>query len=109
MPRLRRGTEPRGRRIQVYLTAAESEAIEKDASERQMGISRFIRMLALANRPIPSAEVMVLAEELRRIGVNLNQIARQLNQLRIGELEEAWFAELIGAVHETRCRVLGAS
>lgn len=94
-------------RVQVYLTQDEADALIAASRARQMGLSRFVRMLALANRPVPSAATMALAEELRRIGVNLNQIARQLNQFQIGELDRGWFADLISAVHEVRCRVLG--
>lgn len=65
--------------FRVRLTAAERELLDAKAAEAGCTLSQLLRAAALRYR-LPSAPVTREAvNELHRIGLNLNQIARHLN------------------------------
>ena len=76
----------KGRLINVRVTDAEHSAIEEAAKSAGMSVSAFFRSLLLEGagvRPILTAEdrliMAALLEDMRMIGINLNQVARALN------------------------------
>ena len=74
-------------RITIRLTEYEYQVLKKECQLSQLSVSEYIRRLLL-NREIPIYPVIIhdeheILEELRKInkvGNNLNQIARHLNQ-----------------------------
>lgn len=77
-------SERRTNLLPVRLTPAERLRIEKDALGAGLTASDFVRTQALKKgRPVVRETVTLdpaVFDELRRIGVNLNQIARRANQ-----------------------------
>lgn len=76
----------KGRLINVRISDAEHSAIEEAAKSAGMSVSAFFRSLLLEGagvRPILTAEdrliMAALLEDMRMIGINLNQVARSLN------------------------------
>jgi hypothetical protein len=76
----------KGRLINVRVSDAEHSAIEEAAKSAGMSVSAFFRSLLLEGagvRPILTAEdrliMAALLEDMRMIGINLNQVARSLN------------------------------
>lgn len=76
----------KGRLINVRVSDAEHSAIEEAAKSAGMSVSAFFRSLLLEGagvRPILTAEdrliMGALLEDMRMIGINLNQVARSLN------------------------------
>lgn len=70
----------RTNRIEIRVNEEELQKIKKDASERKMMLARFIRTSVLSGTPptIPQAN-LDLIYQLKKIGNNLNQIAREIN------------------------------
>ena len=74
--------ERRTRTLGVRLTAGEAEALGEQARAARLSLGAYVRRRALGQRVRVLEERRLGAEEMRelnRIGVNLNQIARQLN------------------------------
>lgn len=76
----------KGRLVNVRVTDAEHSAIEEAAKSAGMSVSAFFRSLLLEGagvRPILTADdrliMAALLEDMRMIGINLNQVARSLN------------------------------
>jgi uncharacterized protein (DUF1778 family) len=79
----------KGRLINVRVSDAEHSAIEEAAKSAGMSVSAFFRSLLLEGagvRPILTAEdrliMAALLEDMRMIGINLNQVARSLNAVK---------------------------
>ncbi len=74
------------KKILVRLTEAEKQEIEKDAKQSQLSVSRFLVRSGVGDGcGIDPAERELREQaiyELRRVGVNLNQIAYALNAAR---------------------------
>jgi hypothetical protein len=75
------GSVGRTRRLEVRLTAAELDELRARAKEAKARPSVYVRACVLGRVPrvIPSIDEDI-ARELARIGNNLNQIARRLNE-----------------------------
>jgi hypothetical protein len=81
------GSRPRtGARIMVRLTAAETAAVDGEAAimglRRATWIAALVRSRVLGQPTFARPDTLLLTgvrSELRRIGVNVNQIARALN------------------------------
>ncbi|WP_114217120.1 plasmid mobilization relaxosome protein MobC [Ochrobactrum sp. 3-3] len=78
--------EIKDRMVHARVSADEYTAIEKAAKSADMTVSGFFRSLILEGagvRPILTNEdravMALLLEDMRAIGVNLNQVARSLN------------------------------
>ncbi|MER8967301.1 MobC family plasmid mobilization relaxosome protein [Mesorhizobium sp. M0808] len=76
----------KGRMVHVRVSADEYAAIEKAAEAADMTVSGFFRSLIIEGagaRPFLTEEdrlvMALLLEDMRAIGVNLNQVARALN------------------------------
>lgn len=83
---VRRAASRKDKVVRMRLSADELAAIEKAASAADMTMSAFMRSLLLEGagvQPMLSGEdrtVMgLLADEMRAVGSNLNQLARSLN------------------------------
>lgn len=83
MSRPRLETEVRrDAQLRVRLTAGELAALQAEAAQTGIAFPDFVRQRALTGRVVVDRGRTLDAEtwrELRRIGVNLNQIARFLN------------------------------
>ena len=68
----------------VRVTQAELHSLQEQAEAVRLSPSEFIRQRVLSGRITPprSPAQASLIAELNRVGVNLNQIARQLNRGR---------------------------
>lgn len=77
---------PDGRtQLNVKLSSREAEAIRARAKARGVTVSAYVCRAALADGPTPApaadaGQLRDLYAELRRIGNNLNQIARAMNK-----------------------------
>ncbi|NKL21107.1 plasmid mobilization protein [Rhizobium leguminosarum] len=81
--------EKKDRTVHVRVTADEHAAIEKAAEGADKTVSNFFRSLLLEGagvRPILTTDdrlvMAALLEDMRMIGINLNQVARALNSGR---------------------------
>jgi len=75
--------ERRTQQVTLWVNSGERRAIEERASAAGLSIPAYIRRRAVSDHlPIASPLRLGVAEyrEVRQIGVNLNQIARALNQ-----------------------------
>lgn len=98
-------------RLTVRLQPPDRTRLEEDASAAGLPPTTYAAGLIRAGLGAPfdlggafTASAAGIAEELRRCGVNLNQVARALNEARAVRDEEVLtaVAELIAAVEETR-------
>ena len=91
-----RGKTNRNRWVSFRLTEKEALVLEARAKRVGQGVSRYSRMALLGDETEQEAEVFghqegvanshevkILVEQVRRVGVNLNQIAKQLHALRL--------------------------
>ncbi|MEA1844741.1 plasmid mobilization protein [Agrobacterium tumefaciens] len=88
-----------GRQVNVRFSEAEYQALNAAAQNAGMTVSAFFRSLSLEGagvRPIfndkDRAILFLLHEDMRKIGVNLNQVARSLNAGRVVDPEEVKIA-----------------
>jgi hypothetical protein len=76
------------KKVLVRLTEAEKRTVEKNAKQSQLSVSRFLARSGVGDeRGLDPAERELREQaiyELRRVGVNLNQIAYALNAARRG-------------------------
>lgn len=86
-------------RINFRLSGPEYSAVQQAAAKAGMTVSAFFRSLSLEGagvRPIfndkDRAILSLLHEDMRKIGVNLNQVARSLNAGRVVDPEEVKIA-----------------
>lgn len=95
----------RDRQLNIALHQSEVEALQARADARGMRLVDFARANLLAMRAasmsvvLPSKLERLNLEQLKRIGNNLNQIARQLNAL--GQVVPDELAETLKAVRQT--------
>ena len=66
-------------RLQIRLTSTEKEMLFQKASESRMTVSDYIMALLEKKRIIDTKKLAALIIEIRRIGVNINQIAAVAN------------------------------
>lgn len=86
---VRRTASRKDKVVRMRLSAEELAAIEKAASAADMTMSAFLRSLLLEGagvQPLLAGEDRVvmgfLADEMRIVGANLNQLARAMNSRR---------------------------
>lgn len=94
--------------FRIRLTAAERAELDAKAAAAGVTLSRLVRAAALRYR-LPQAPVTVaMVRELQAIGINLNQIARQLNTT--GELaDHAALRDATALLKATLSEVLDAA
>ena len=82
-------SELRTNPVNIGLTAPEKDFLQKQADASQKTITDFMRSAAL-NKPIAVIQSPVpdrdLKNEIRRIGVNIHQLVRDLNMNKIRSL-----------------------
>jgi type II secretory pathway component PulF len=92
MKKEKRKREKRETEIKIRLTAKEREEIRELAREEGLTVSEYIRKQALKRQAEEQAKLEMerqLVYQVRRIGINLNQMAKSLNILRKkGKLED---------------------
>jgi predicted DNA binding CopG/RHH family protein len=69
----------RSKRITVRFSEEELRRLEKLAGQTHMKISTFLRGAVLKHKIVSKTDMDTI-RELKKIGVNLNQIARHMNQ-----------------------------
>ena len=71
----------RTRRLGVYFTESELEALREKAAEARLSMGEFIRKSVADKeiKPSPPADIQRLTREIHRIGNNLNQLLRNFN------------------------------
>lgn len=72
--------EKRTARLELRLTFEEKEKLSKMAQERGKTIAQFIRELVINDKLVTKTDIQTVIE-LKRIGNNINQIAKQINQI----------------------------
>jgi hypothetical protein len=84
MPRPKKDTEERRSEALAFrLTPAERLRVEQAAIEAGLSASEYARELTLKGRVVMEQRIALdpaVFDQLRRIGVNLNQLARVVNQ-----------------------------
>ena len=97
----------RDNRIQLRLSDTELAAFDQKVQKCGMSREAYIRALISGITPTerPSAEVYDLLMELRRIGLNINQIAAKANST--GEIDSTRFQEEADALRELRNKIVG--
>lgn len=78
------GDFSKGARINVRLSAAERDALRRRAELAGVTVSEYVRRRALSDDDrtvvyVDESELKKLFVQLRRVGSNLNQCARELN------------------------------
>lgn len=78
------GDFSKGARINVRLSAAERDALRRRAELAGVTVSEYVRRRALSDGDravvyVDESELKKLFVQLRRVGSNLNQCARELN------------------------------
>ena len=66
--------------IKIRLTEAEKEQLLQRSKEEGKSLSSFIRESALKGRSMSKTDVQMIYE-LRKIGANINQLAKHINTL----------------------------
>src|SRR5579872_5573344 len=105
MARPRKTAPKLTRRVIVRVSEEDHARIRANAKDAGLGVSEFVRRLALDGQVVvrqQSAYGMSLAFQLRRIGVNLNQLTRVANE--DGEVPEE-LARVCGQVERILDRV----
>ena len=78
-------TDRRTEQVNLRLSPVELARLSEKADRASTNVTAFVRAAALG-RPVPVRETGSLAfedrQELRRIGVNLNQIAKRMNEYK---------------------------
>ena len=72
----------RNQTMTVRLTAAEKDAITRNAAKARMSLTDYIVASSLLTEIHVAEDTRPLLTELKRIGNNLNQIARKVNSKR---------------------------
>ena len=69
--------------ITLWLDEDEKKKLNDNASKTGLSISSYLRSLIVGYKPkeLPSDDLYELLNQIRRIGNNLNQIARKANAL----------------------------
>ena len=70
--------EKRTARLELRLTFEEKEKLSKMAQERGKTIAQIIRELVINDKLVTKTDIQTVIE-LKRIGNNTNQIAKQIN------------------------------
>lgn len=89
--------------LPVRLSTQELEQIERAAKEAGLSLSRYVAKTITQGRYPPTLKdkegLFSIRFQLEKVGVNLNQIARQLNALALGTTEKVpALSEIRGAV-----------
>jgi len=77
--------EQRAEQVSIRLSPVELATLRSKANTAETSVTAFVRSAALGKRVTvtqSTAPDFITRNELRRIGVNLNQIARSLNEGR---------------------------
>lgn len=97
-------------KVDCYFSPAERTHLQAKASQVGLGLSAFIREVALG-KPIKALPT-INAEcwgELARVAANLNQIAHHLNEGRAHGVDSSVIAELLEQVQALRRELVGAA
>lgn len=76
--------ENRDKRIYVRLSKSEKEKLIKRAKAEGVSLSTYLRKSMLGERIVSKTDVQTVFE-LKKIGTNLNQLAKNINTLPVNE------------------------
>lgn len=91
--------------LTIRLTAAEKDAIVRNASKARMSLTDYIVTSSLLTEIHVAEDTRPLITELKRIGNNLNQISMKINA---GAFQSYNFQEVIEMqknIYEELCRI----
>lgn len=83
--------EKRSELLKAYVTPAEADLIKVNCSLAGLSISDFLRSLALDKEIKPVAnpdDLKSIRAEIGKIGGNINQIAKKVNEGKVDRLDE---------------------
>lgn len=97
-------------KVDCYFSPAERTNLQAKASQVGLGLSAFIREVALG-KPIKALPTINAERwsELARTAANLNQIAHHLNEGRIHGIDASLIAELLEQVQALRRELVGVA
>ena len=85
-------------KVSVRLSKEERDYIEKKSKQKHISVSEYIRICCQAPPPVTRKEFleikMELIYQLRKIGVNINQIAKKYNEHNYVEPSEELLCKL---------------
>ena len=87
-------------RLQVRLSSTEKEKLFQKASEARMTVSDYIVSLLEKRRIIDTTKMASLIVEIRKIGVNINQIAAVANTQKFVN------REMLSKVHQDKKEII---
>ncbi len=93
--------EARSEILRFRVTPAERERIENKAYSSYRIVSKYLRDCALGKEIFVVEGVDSLARELRRIGTNLNQIAKAVNAGNLSAVDLTGMTEEVRAVWQS--------
>jgi hypothetical protein len=73
----------------LYLSEKEKRELERRADAAGLSVNEYLRRKALGGKSVQAKTDQKTRSELRSIGINLNQLARQANQGNLEEVAEA--------------------
>lgn len=77
--------------LRARLSKSEKELIDKRAKALGISLSAFLRKSLLGEQIVSKTDVQTVFE-LKKIGVNINQLARHLNTLPVEEIRNSLFS-----------------
>lgn len=86
-------TEKRTKRVNIRFTEAEYEQLKLVQEKSNAHFATYLRKAALGQKIVCHTDALTLSQ-VRKIGVNINQIAKALHDRRRGLIEEEMLQEL---------------
>ena len=99
------GNRKRDKTLTVRLTAAEKDAIVRNAASARMSLTEYIVAASLLTEIHVAEDTRPLITELKRIGNNLNQIAAKINAGAFTSYNFREVIEMQKAVYEELYRI----
>lgn len=82
----------RTKEVMLWLTEDEYNTLKKNVGKTGLSMQAYLRKLIKGGQPktLPPMEFFEILSELRRIGVNMNQIAIKANAIGFVDTNEYW-------------------
>lgn len=99
------GNRKRDKTLTVRLTAAEKDAIVRNAARARMSLTEYIVAASLLTEIHVAEDTRPLITELKRIGNNLNQITAKINAGAFTSFNFREVVEMQKAIYEELYRI----
>ena len=82
----------RAREVMLWLSEDEYNILKKNVEKTGLSMQAYLRKVIKGVQPksLPPMELFDVLSELRRIGINMNQIAVKANTIGFVDTEEYW-------------------